>query len=100
MGVIFCILVLVKYYICWINSAYFHVLTKSDVHHLWMTFYGRVLFSPPTNILHNPKQNTVRFMLDGENIDPESTPAALDLEDNDQIDCFLAQVGGGGGRIC
>ncbi|KAL9185563.1 hypothetical protein ACHAXT_003340 [Thalassiosira profunda] len=36
----------------------------------------------------------MRFMLDGENIDPESTPAALDLDDNDQIDCFLAQVGG------
>jgi hypothetical protein len=37
---------------------------------------------------------TVRFMLDGENIDPESTPAAMDLEDDDQIDVFLAQVGG------
>jgi len=36
----------------------------------------------------------VRFMLDGENIDPESTPATLDLDDDDQIDCFLAQVGG------
>ena len=34
---------------------------------------------------------SVRFMLDGENIDPESTPAALDLDDDDQIDCFLAQ---------
>ncbi|KAL7529152.1 hypothetical protein ACHAXR_004106 [Thalassiosira sp. AJA248-18] len=38
--------------------------------------------------------NAMRFMLDGENIDPESTPAALDLDDDDQIDCFLAQVGG------
>jgi hypothetical protein len=38
----------------------------------------------------------VRFMLDGENINPESTPGDMDLEDNDQIDCFLAQVGGGG----
>ena len=37
---------------------------------------------------------TVRFMLDGENIDPESTPAAMDLEDDDQIDVYLAQVGG------
>ena len=37
----------------------------------------------------------VRFMLDGENINEESTPADMDLEDNDQIDCFLAQVGGG-----
>jgi len=37
----------------------------------------------------------MRFMLDGENINPESTPADLDLDDDDQIDCFLAQVGGG-----
>jgi len=36
----------------------------------------------------------MRFMLDGENIDPEATPAGLDLDDDDQIDCFLAQVGG------
>ena len=34
-------------------------------------------------------------MLDGETINAESTPADMDLEDNDQIDCFLAQVGGG-----
>jgi len=40
----------------------------------------------------NPSK--VRFMLDGENIEPDSTPGDLDLEDNDQIDCFLAQVGG------
>eukprot|EP00571_Detonula_confervacea_P004531 CAMPEP_0172327480 /NCGR_PEP_ID=MMETSP1058-20130122/59706_1 /TAXON_ID=83371 /ORGANISM="Detonula confervacea, Strain CCMP 353" /LENGTH=194 /DNA_ID=CAMNT_0013044549 /DNA_START=67 /DNA_END=651 /DNA_ORIENTATION=+ len=38
--------------------------------------------------------NAMRFMLDGENINPESTPADLDLDDDDQIDCFLAQVGG------
>mmetsp|Transcript_16727 Transcript_16727/g.25445 ORF Transcript_16727/g.25445 Transcript_16727/m.25445 type:complete len:215 (+) Transcript_16727:169-813(+) len=38
--------------------------------------------------------NAMRFMLDGENIDPEQTPAGLDLDDDDQIDCFLAQVGG------
>jgi hypothetical protein len=37
---------------------------------------------------------SVRFMLDGENINPESTPADMDLEDDDQIDVFLAQVGG------
>mmetsp|Transcript_31401 Transcript_31401/g.70336 ORF Transcript_31401/g.70336 Transcript_31401/m.70336 type:complete len:181 (+) Transcript_31401:80-622(+) len=38
--------------------------------------------------------SAMRFMLDGENIEPDSTPGDLDLEDNDQIDCFLAQVGG------
>ncbi len=46
---------------------------------------------------HNKNDNpiwAVRFMLDGENINPESTPGDMDLEDDDQIDCFLAQVGG------
>lgn len=43
---------------------------------------------------NNLGTSTVRFMLDGENIDPDTTPAAMDLEDDDQIDCFLAQVGG------
>ena len=38
--------------------------------------------------------NSMRFMLDGEAVDLEATPASLDLEDNDQIDCFLQQVGG------
>mmetsp|Transcript_1832 Transcript_1832/g.2702 ORF Transcript_1832/g.2702 Transcript_1832/m.2702 type:complete len:186 (-) Transcript_1832:278-835(-) len=37
---------------------------------------------------------SMRFMLDGEAVDFDSTPEALDLEDNDQIDCFLQQVGG------
>lgn len=37
---------------------------------------------------------SMRFMLDGEAVDHDSTPSDLDLEDNDQIDCFLQQVGG------
>ena len=37
----------------------------------------------------------MRFMLDGEAVEFDSTPESLDLEDNDQIDCFLQQVGGG-----
>ncbi len=95
----FCNLVFVEY-IYWINSIYSYVLINPAVHHRWMTCYGRFLLLPSTTILrYNPKQNIVRFMLDGENIDQESTPAALALEDNDQIDCFLAQVGGGGGRV-
>ena len=38
--------------------------------------------------------NSMRFMLDGEAVEFDSTPDSLDLEDNDQIDCFLQQVGG------
>lgn len=41
--------------------------------------------------------DVLRFMLDGRRIRPEDTAASLDLEDNDQIDCLLEQIGGGGG---
>ncbi|EJK77832.1 hypothetical protein THAOC_00308 [Thalassiosira oceanica] len=35
----------------------------------------------------------LRFLLGWERIDPDLTPAELELEDNDQIDVFLAQNG-------
>jgi len=38
--------------------------------------------------------NSLRFLLDGERIKDDSTPKTLELEDNDQIDCMLEQVGG------
>ena len=36
----------------------------------------------------------LRFLLDGERIKEDQTPKTLELEDNDQIDCMLEQVGG------
>jgi len=38
--------------------------------------------------------NSLRFLLDGERIQSDATPASLDLEDQDQIDCMLEQMGG------
>ena len=38
--------------------------------------------------------DTYRFALDGERIKPEDTPKMLELEENDQIDVILHQVGG------
>mmetsp|Transcript_3645 Transcript_3645/g.3444 ORF Transcript_3645/g.3444 Transcript_3645/m.3444 type:complete len:97 (+) Transcript_3645:180-470(+) len=40
--------------------------------------------------------NSLRFLLDGERITEDQTPKTLELEDEDQIDCVLEQVGGGG----
>lgn len=37
---------------------------------------------------------SLRFMLDGERIDENSTPKMLELDDQDQIDCMLEQTGG------
>lgn len=38
--------------------------------------------------------NSLRFLLDGDRVDEQSTPKTLELEDDDQIDCVLEQVGG------
>ncbi|GAX28315.1 small ubiquitin-related modifier [Fistulifera solaris] len=38
--------------------------------------------------------SSLRFLLDGEIVDNDTTPKMLELEDQDQIDCMLAQTGG------
>eukprot|EP00560_Eucampia_antarctica_P009023 CAMPEP_0197827434 /NCGR_PEP_ID=MMETSP1437-20131217/4205_1 /TAXON_ID=49252 ORGANISM="Eucampia antarctica, Strain CCMP1452" /NCGR_SAMPLE_ID=MMETSP1437 /ASSEMBLY_ACC=CAM_ASM_001096 /LENGTH=94 /DNA_ID=CAMNT_0043428263 /DNA_START=58 /DNA_END=342 /DNA_ORIENTATION=+ len=38
--------------------------------------------------------SSLRFLLDGDRILEKHTPQSLDLEDQDQIDCVLEQVGG------
>ena len=38
--------------------------------------------------------NAIRFLLDGARIQPDQTPKMLELEDEDQIDVALEQVGG------
>ena len=37
---------------------------------------------------------TLRFLVDGERVQPDDTPGSLDLDDQDQIDCMLEQSGG------
>ena len=41
------------------------------------------------------QSSSLRFLLDGERIEPDSTPKILELDDQDQIDCMLEQSGGG-----
>eukprot|EP00956_Cyclotella_meneghiniana_P026738 scaffold58585_cov65-Cyclotella_meneghiniana.AAC.2 len=38
---------------------------------------------------------SLRFLLDGDNIDPNGTPSTLGLEDYDQIDAIIEQIGCG-----
>ena len=40
-------------------------------------------------------KTALRFLVDGERIQGENTPKSLDLEDQDQIDVVLEQLGGG-----
>ncbi|KAJ3294211.1 hypothetical protein HK104_003849 [Borealophlyctis nickersoniae] len=37
---------------------------------------------------------TTRFLYDGERVDPNKTPAELEMEQNDRIDVMYEQVGG------
>ena len=40
------------------------------------------------------QSGSLRFLLDGERIEPDQTPKMLELDDQDQIDCMLEQSGG------
>ena len=40
--------------------------------------------------------SSIRFLVDGERVTDKCTPASLELEDKDQVDCFVEQVGGSG----
>ena len=40
------------------------------------------------------QKSVLRFLLDGERINPEETADTLELEDHDQIDVLLEQYGG------
>ena len=42
-------------------------------------------------------RSVLRFMLDGKRILDDDTPESLDLQDLDQVDCLLEQIGGGQG---
>mmetsp|Transcript_8403 Transcript_8403/g.34112 ORF Transcript_8403/g.34112 Transcript_8403/m.34112 type:complete len:92 (-) Transcript_8403:118-393(-) len=39
-------------------------------------------------------QDSIRFVFDGMRLNENQSPAELDMEDNDEIDAFLEQVGG------
>lgn len=39
--------------------------------------------------------SALRFLIDGDRVDPDKTPESLGLEEHDQIDCMLNQNGGG-----
>lgn len=39
---------------------------------------------------------SLRFVIDGERLQPDSTPKMLELEENDQVDVMLETVGGSG----
>ena len=43
--------------------------------------------------------NSVRFLFDGNRVNPNQTPADLEMEDGDVIDVMVEQQGGGAAAI-
>ena len=43
---------------------------------------------------HGVATSSVRFLFDGNRINPSQTPQDLDMEDGDVIDCMVEQQGG------
>ena len=42
------------------------------------------------------ESKAMRFIYDGRRVGDDDTPASLEMEDQDQVDCFLEQTGGSG----
>jgi len=66
------------------NEVFFKVKKTTQLGKLMNAYCNRVGKDP----------TTVRFLFDGERIQPESTPEQLDMEDEDEIDAMVEQHGG------
>eukprot|EP00494_Astrolonche_serrata_P027054 UN27317 len=66
------------------NEVYFKVKKTTQLNKLMSAYCSRV----------GKELGTVRFLFDGERIQPEATPEQLDMEDEDEIDAMVEQHGG------
>jgi small ubiquitin-related modifier len=66
------------------NEVFFKVKKTTQLGKLMNAYCSRVGKDP----------STVRFLFDGERIQPEATPEQLDMEDEDEIDAMVEQHGG------
>jgi len=66
------------------NEVYFKVKKTTQLGKLMNAYCSRV----------GKDMSTVRFLFDGERIQPEATPEQLDMEDEDEIDAMVEQHGG------
>ena len=65
---------------------YFKIKKSTKMQKVFETYAGR----------KGVNSSIYRFLLDGERIQPTDTPKMLEMEDQDQINCVLAQSGGRG----
>merc|ERR1712034_297360 len=67
------------------NEVYFKVKQTTKLSKLMNAYCNRV----------GKELSAVRFLFDGERLQPDSTPEQLDMEDEDEIDAMFEQHGGG-----
>ena len=65
------------------EETYFHVKWRTRMSKVFDTYAMR----------KGVEVHALRFLIDGERISPMQTPKELELEDQDQIDCMLEQMG-------
>jgi len=68
------------------NEVYFKIKRQTPLRKLIDAYCQRQAKNP----------SAIRFLYDGERIQPEQTPEELHMEDNDIIDAVLQQTGGTG----
>ena len=66
------------------NEVYFKVKKTTQLKKLMDAYCSRVGKEP----------GSIRFLFDGERIQPTSTPENLEMEDEDEIDAMVEQHGG------
>lgn len=67
------------------EETFFKIKKSTKMHKVFESYANR----------KGVQASSLRFLLDGERIEPDSTPKMLELDDQDQIDCMLEQSGGG-----
>lgn len=66
------------------EETFFKIKKSTKMQKVFETYASRKGLDP----------RTIRFMVDGDRIQPHETPKMLEMEDQDQIDCRLEQSGG------
>lgn len=67
------------------EETFFKVKKKTKMEKIFLAYAQR----------KGVQKSLLRFLLDGDRINPEDTPISLELEDMDQIDVVMEQSGGG-----
>ncbi|KAL1922628.1 uncharacterized protein VTP21DRAFT_10167 [Calcarisporiella thermophila] len=67
------------------NEVYFKIKRTTPLKRLMTAYCER----------QGKSLNSVRFLYDGERIQPENTPEELEMENGDTLDVMIEQIGGG-----